>query len=319
MRFFPALDEVPAGFGPSAVTFGKFDGLHVGHRAIVDTLTAAARARSLTSTVVTFDRNPLSLLAPERNPRSLVSSRRKVELFDDAGVDAMVQLRFDLAFSRMPADDFIRTVLVDALDARVVLVGPGTRFGAGGRGTFDTLVEAARTMGFDVERLDPVGEGSEPVSSTRIRGALDRGEITDAARWLGRLPSVRGIVVHGQKRGRELGYPTANLSPDLEGFIPADGVYAGYLSVAGERLPAAISIGNNPTFEGVPQRQVEAHVLDADLDLYDLEVEVEFVDRIRGMEKFDSLPALITQMDNDTVRVRAALASHGGGSVPGRS
>lgn len=309
MRFFDSLGGIPAPMPPSVVTFGKFDGMHVGHRHVVDSLIATAARHGLESVAITFDRNPLSLLDPARCPESLVSNDQKRELFEREGIDTLVQLPFDREFSAMSADDFVRRVLVDALNARIVLVGPGTRFGAGGRGDLTRLSELGAELGFEVRQLDAhLDGGGRRVSSTRIRELLSVGDVVEATRLLGRFPSVRAMVVHGQQRGRALGYPTANLSPRLEGFIPADGVYAGRLVIDGRTMPAAISIGNNPTFEGVPERQVEAHVLDAEIDLYDRVVEVEFVERIRGMVKFDTLNALIDQMADDTSDVRDVLA-----------
>jgi len=309
MRFFDSPDGVPAAMLPSAVTFGKFDGMHVGHRHVVDSLIATAARHGLESVAITFDRNPLSLLDPARCPESIVSNDQKRELFEREGIDTLVQLPFDREFGAMSADEFVRRVLVEGLSARIVLVGPGTRYGAGGRGDFARLSELGADLGFEVRQLNAhLDDGDRRVSSTRIREVLAAGDVAEASRLLGRFPSVRAMVVHGQQRGRALGYPTANLSPRLEGFIPADGVYAGRLTVGGRTMPAAISIGNNPTFEGVPERQVEAHVLDEDIDLYDRVVEVEFVERIRGMVKFDTLNALIDQMATDTSDVRDVLA-----------
>lgn len=309
MRFFDSLDSIPSGFGPTAVTFGKFDGMHVGHRHVLDALLAVGVERGLEPAAITFDRNPLSVLAPERCPEAIASNTQKRELFERTGLGTLVQLPFDEALSSMSAGEFVERVLVEALDARVVLVGPGTRFGSGGRGDFALLSRLGAELGFEVQQLAPrLDDGDGLVSSTRIRELLAAGDVARAGRLLGRHPAVRSMVVHGQQRGRALGYPTANLSPRLEGFIPADGVYAGRLTVDGVTMPAAISIGNNPTFEGVPERQVEAYVLDEDLDLYDRIVEVEFVDRVRGMAKFDSLDELIAQMGRDTRDVRDVLA-----------
>lgn len=311
LSYFTALEDIPASFGPSAVTFGKFDGVHLGHLEVIGAVDAAARAHGLVSTVLTFDRNPLALLDPARAPERLFSSRQRREQLDAAGVDALVELPFDREFRSQTAEQFVERVIVGALHAKVLLVGPDTRFGAGGSGHFDTLVAMSGRLGFEVRQLPAYEDASSRISSTRIRGLLADGDVASAAALLGRNPFVRAIVVHGQKRGRALGYPTANLSPELEGMIPADGVYAGYLIVTtsgaprqGERMPAAISIGNNPTFDGVPARQVEAYVLDTEIDLYDLEVEVEFAERVRGMERFDSLDALIDRMGLDTQRVR---------------
>ena len=319
MLFFDSLEDVPTDFGPSCVTLGKFDGVHLGHRAVITALTEAATARSLTSVAITFDRNPLTVIDPERRPLALVSAAQRRELLEQTGLDVMVELAFDEKFSRKTPEEFIEGVLVGVLRAQLVLVGPDARFGVNGSGTFDTLVEHGRALGFDVMRLDPrLADHDRPASSTLIRQMLGEGDVRGAAAVLGRNPLVRSVVVHGQKRGRALGYPTANLDPALEGFVPADGVYAGYLTVVtgsggsgrierGERMPAAISVGNNPTFEGVPEKQVEAFVLDRTLDLYDRIVEVEFVERVRGMAKFDSLNELIDQMADDTQKVRGIL------------
>lgn len=305
--------EVPAGFGPSFVAIGKFDGVHTGHRAVIDRARVEA-ADGAQVVAVTFDRNPLSLLRPEKCPPDVIGPHQKLELLERAGVDATLLLTFDETLAAVPADAFVRRVLVDALAARTVLVGRDFRFGAGGAGDPDLLVRMGEEHGFRVDVVDDVRavHADRRVSSTWIREALAAGDIATAARLLGRAPSVWGEVVHGLKRGRELGYPTANLSPDLEGFVPADGVYAGWLiDVEGTRrisYPAAISIGTNPTFDDVHARQVEVYVLDeTDLDLYGHDVEVRFVERVRGMTAFDGVDALLVQMADDVERVRRIL------------
>jgi riboflavin kinase/FMN adenylyltransferase len=313
VQFFDSLAAVPAGFGPSAVTIGKFDGVHAGHRAVLAELRRVAAARDLVATVVTFDRNPLSLLAPERCPEALVSNAKKVELLDAASVDATLMLAFDKPFSEQPPEDFVRTVLVDALGARVVFVGEDFRFGARGSGTVELLDRLGSEYGFEVHHIKEVlapaglGAGSRRASSTWIRELLENGEVAAATVPLGRLHSIRSSVVHGERRGRELGYPTANLSPDIEGLIPRDGVYAAWATVPAGRFGAAVSIGNNPTFDGVPQRQVEAHLLDQKLDLYGAPIELEFVDYIRPMNKFESADALARQMSVDEEQIREIL------------
>lgn len=308
MRTFAGIDEVPAGFGPSAVTIGKFDGVHQGHRAVIGKLREVAGAGGLRSVVVTFDRNPLALLAPDRCPEALVSVRQKLGLLATTGVDAALVLPFDRALAGLAPEAFVRQVLVDALGARAVLVGADFRFGARGAGDVALLERLGDELGFSVELIDDVRpEGGRRVSSTWVRELLAEGDVRHAAELLGHAPTVSGIVVHGAARGRELGFPTANLSPESEGLIPADGVYAGWLTDAGTRYPAAISVGNNPTFEGVPRKQVEAYVLDRELDLYDRMVEVEFVDRIRGMIAFDSIDALISRMHTDVAVAREML------------
>ncbi len=309
MRVFRGLDTVPADFGPSAVTIGKFDGVHAGHRAVIQTLAEVAGARGLTPTVVTFDRHPLELLAPELCPPPLTGIEQKLDLLAGTGIDATLLLTFDRETADLSPEDFVESILVDRLHARVVLVGKDFRFGAQGAGDIELLERLGHRFDFSVSLIDDVRpEDGRRVSSTWIRELLAEGDVAHAARLLGHVPSVRGVVVHGAKRGRELGFPTANLSPDSEGLIPADGVYAGWLTDGGVRYPAAISVGNNPTFEGVPQRQVEAYVLDEDLDLYDHRVEVAFVDRIRGMVAFSGIDPLIEQMGADVATARTILA-----------
>jgi riboflavin kinase/FMN adenylyltransferase len=311
VQFFDSLAAVPAGFGPSAVTIGKFDGVHAGHRAVLAELRAVAARQRLVATVVTFDRNPLSLLAPERCPEALVSNTKKVELLEAAGVDATLMLPFDKAFSEQPPEDFVSSVLVDALRARVVFVGEDFRFGVRGSGNVALLDALGAEYGFEVQHIPEVpadaGAGSRRASSTWIRELLAEGRVAQAAVSLGRLHSIRSIVVGGERRGRELGYPTANLSPDIEGLIPRDGVYAAWATVPAGRFGAAVSIGNNPTFEGVPQKQVEAHLLDQKLDLYGHPIEIEFVDYIRPMNRFESAAALARQMRIDEEQIRDIL------------
>lgn len=308
MRIFRAPEDVPGDFGPSAVTVGKFDGVHAGHRAVIGTLKQVAEDRGLVSTVITFDRHPLQLLAPEKCPPSLVGLDQKLDLLAEVGLDAALVLTFDRSIADLDPEEFVRRILVDAVHARVVLVGRDFRFGSGGAGTVETLRQLGATYGFSVEIIDDVQpENGRRVSSTWIRELLADGDVSHAADLLGHVPVVRGTVVHGAKRGRQLGFPTANLSPESEGLIPADGVYAGWLTDGGERYPAAISVGNNPTFDGVPQKQVEAYVLDRELDLYDHRVEIAFVERIRGMVAFAGIEPLIEQMRDDIERVRGLL------------
>ncbi len=311
---FRSPDEVPEAFGPSVVAIGKFDGVHAGHRAVIERAQVDAASRDASVVAVTFDRNPLALLRPELCPPSLIGVTQKVRLLAETGVDAVMVLTFDQALAALSPAQFVANVL-RPLRTRSVLVGRDFRFGAGGAGTPETLAELGRDEGFHVEVVDDVRAVDEGrrVSSTWIRELMAEGDVERAARLLGRLPSVWGEVVHGLKRGRELGYPTANLSPALEGFLPADGVYAGWLVDEdaglrpGARYPAAISVGTNPTFDDVPVRQVEAYVLDETLDLYGHHVEVEFAHRVRPMVAFDGVEALMAQMADDVANVRAAL------------
>jgi riboflavin kinase/FMN adenylyltransferase len=308
MQFYSSLDQVPADFGPSAVTIGKFDGVHSGHRAVIGELLAMAGPLGLVPTVVTFDRHPLALLNPEACPPSLISNEQKIERLAAAGVETTLMLAFDRAFSQQAPEDFVRHVLVEALHAKIVFVGSDFRYGAKGRGTVETLAAAGDQLGFEIRLVDEVrAREGRRASSTWIREALAAGNVREAGELLGALPTVRSVVVQGEQRGRTLGYPTANLRPGPEGLIPADGVYAGWLSVDDEKLPAAISVGNNPTFEGVPARQVEAYVLDRDIELYGKTVEVSFVDYIRGMKKFFGVEELISEIEHDVSMVRDIL------------
>jgi riboflavin kinase/FMN adenylyltransferase len=311
--FFDGLGEVPNGFGPSAVTIGKFDGLHIGHQSVLRQLRELADQRGLTATVVTFDRNPLQLLAPDRCPDALVSNGQKRELLAGADVDATLMLHFDAELAALSPESFIENVLVDALHAQVLLCGADFRFGARGAGDVHLLQRSGVAHGFDVVILDDVhvagDSGERRASATWVRELLSEGRVREAARLLGRLPSIRSTVVHGEQVGRELGYPTANLDPDLEGYLPMDGVYATWAVIEGTSYASATSIGNNPTFDGIPQHRVETHLFDQTLDLYDRPIELQFVDYLRPMAKFDSVDALVDALHDDDARIRAILAA----------
>lgn len=316
MIVFRGPADVPEGYGPSVVAIGKFDGVHAGHRVLLERAKVDAAERGAKVVAVTFDRNPLAVLRPERCPEDLVGITQKLRLLADTGIDAVMVLTFDDALAALGAREFVSDVLVAPLATCAVLVGNDFRFGRGGEGTPEVLADLGRTFGFDVDVVDDVrsiGEGRR-VSSTWVRELLAVGDVETAAKLLGRPSAVWGEVVHGLKRGRELGFPTANLSPSLEGFVPADGVYAGWLVDeasglrSGIRYPAAISVGTNPTFDDVAHRQVEAYVLDESaLDLYGHDVEVQFVARVRGMVAFSDIDALARQMSDDVARVRQVL------------
>jgi riboflavin kinase / FMN adenylyltransferase len=309
MLRYHSVDAVPEDFGPSAVTIGKFDGVHAGHRAVIARLEELAAPEGLTTTVLTFDRNPLTLLRPEASPPALTSNEQKLDMLEAAGIDAALIVAFDRPFSERPPEEFVTGILVGALHARIILVGKDFRFGARGRGDVELLTALGGQLGFTVVVIDDVApSGDRRVSSTWIRELLSAGDVRGAAELLGALPAIRSVVVHGMQRGRTLGYPTANLSPEIEGFVPADGVYAAWLTVDGTRYAAAVSIGNNPTFEGVPEKQVEAHAIDqVGLDLYGKPAELAFVEYIRGMRKFSGPEALAEQMGADERRIREVL------------
>jgi riboflavin kinase / FMN adenylyltransferase len=302
------LAELPGDLGPTAVAVGKFDGVHLGHRAVLGRLADEAREHDLVPAVVTFDRNPLALLRPDQAPPPLVSVAQRLELLADAGVELTLMLAFDGALAALPPEEFAERYLFGGLRARAVLVGEDFRFGAHAAGDVALLERMAAERDARVVALPSVlGADAERVSTTRVRRLLAEGEVGEAARLLGRPHAVRAVVVHGLQRGRELGWPTANLHPDAEGLVPADGVYAGWATVDGERYPAAVSVGDNPTFEGVPARQVEAYLLDVDLDLYGRTLEVAFVARLRGNTAFTGIEALKAQIGRDVETTRELL------------
>lgn len=302
-------DEFPAALRPTAVTIGKFDGVHCGHQTIIELLREESDRRGLHPVVVTFDRHPMALFAPERCPAPILSQRQQLKQMATFGVDATVVLPFTREVAQLSAEEFVERVLIEQLDTKLLIVGRDFRFGHGGAGNVELLQRMGQERGFEVIVPEDIpGPTGRRASSTWLREALAAGDVELATQMLGRYHVVSGTVVHGAKRGRELGYPTANLDPEtVEGLIPADGVYAGWFRVGDEVYPTAVSVGNNPTFEGVPQRQVEAHLLDVDLDLYGQSVDIAFVQRIRGMEKFPSMDALIERMGHDVDETRTRL------------
>lgn len=312
MRIIERLDDiVPEEFaGGTCVAIGKFDGLHRGHQAILRRMREAAAAEGLTSVVVTFSNHPLSYLDPERVPFPLMSGEQRMEAFAAAGVDVCVCVRFDAELASIPADDFIAEILVGRLGARHIMLGADFRFGHLGTGDAALLERRAPELGYTTTVLGWVEDGIDgQVSSSKVRAAITSGDVAHAASMLGRPPAVRGEVVYGDARGRELGFPTANLGGRIEGLVPADGVYAGEVVIDGERYTAAISVGNNPTFTPDEQSRVEAFILDFDRDVYGRRIEVRFAERLRGMVRFDSLDALIEQMHADVARTRRVAGS----------
>ncbi len=300
----------------TAVTIGAYDGLHLGHRAVIAEVRRAAGARGLKSAVVTFDRHPASVVRPESAPKLLCDLDQKLELLESTGIDLAVVIHFDAERASETAEAFVHEVLVDCLRARTVIVGADFHFGKGRGGNVALLQQMGPELGFDVEGMALVDAGGAPavggerVSSTAIRKALQAGDVEQATALLGRPHEVRGTVAHGDKRGRELGFPTANVAVPGDILLPADGIYAGWLRRAdGSVLPTAISLGRRPTFyEEADTSLLEAHVLDFHGDLYDERVAVQFVTRLRGEEKFDSVEALVEQMERDVAAARSALA-----------
>jgi riboflavin kinase/FMN adenylyltransferase len=314
------LSDVPEGWGRSVVTIGVFDGVHLGHRRIVATAIEAARRFGLPVVVITFEPHPSEVIRPGSHPPLLCTVRRRAQLLAGLGADAVCVLPFTLEFSRLEPDEFVRTVLVERLHARWVVVGENFRFGHRAKGDIALLAELGEKYDFGAEAAPLLAEDGAQitVSSSVIRDHLAAGDVEGAARDLGRPHRVEGVVVRGHRRGRTLGYPTANLRTVPQAAIPADAVYAGWLLVLddegleAERWPAAISVGTNPTFEG-RQRVVEAYALDRDdLDLYGVQVAVDFAARLRGMEKFGTVEALTGQMRRDVDQARELVAGQAG-------
>ena len=306
--------ETPAALRPCVLTLGNFDGVHRGHRAVLNALVDAGHRLGLPAVAITFDPHPVAVLHPEQAPELIAPREIRDDLIADSGVDGLLVLDFTTEFAQQTPEDFVRAVFVRGLDARCVVVGLDTRFGYRNSGDVSTLADLGEQFGFEVVALDDVGEG-ERFSSTVVRRHLRAGEVEEAARILGRPHRVVGTVVHGNHRGRSLGYPTANLSADSLGLVPLEGVYAGWLTRLdldeGQRdrtMPAAISVGTNPTFETHDRRTVEAYVLDRDdLDLYDERVMVEFTAHIRPTLKFESVDELLEAMGGDVARCRELL------------
>jgi riboflavin kinase/FMN adenylyltransferase len=294
-----------------------FDGVHRGHRALLDRLAAEAAARGVPAAAVTFDRHPLAVLRPGSEPPLLTPLDRKVELLGQAGMAAVLVLEFTRELSQVAAEAFAAAVLFDSLAARAVVVGGNFRFGHKAAGDPALLAELGRPRGIEVIAVPLHADGSQPVSSTRIRAQLAEGDVAAAAALLGRPHSVEGVVVVGDRRGRRLlGIPTANLDTPPAGIaLPADGVYAGHLTDQADQIarPAAISVGTNPQFG--TDRRVEAHVLDFDGDLYGHRVSVGFATRLRGQATFADVEELITQMRSDIDQARRLLSSPPGGTV----
>jgi len=310
VRVWHSLDEVPADLGRTVVAIGNFDGVHLGHQHVIRRAREVADADGLRVVVVTFDPHPMAVLRPDHAPSTLTDLDARCRLLVQAGADDVFVIRFSREIAAWSPEEFIQRILVDGLHARRVVVGANFRFGNRASGDVASLVRAGTAGGFDVDPVALDG-GPQVWSSTYVRTCLAAGDVEGAAEALGRPYGVSGVVVVGDRRGRELGYPTANV-PVGRLAVPADGVYAGWLRVVddegGQPMPAAISVGTNPTFDGERERRVEAYVLDrTDLDLYGKLVEISFVARIRGMVKFDGLEALVATMRDDVDRSRVLL------------
>ncbi len=290
----------------TAVAIGKFDGLHLGHQQLLHELVDYAQESGLVPAVITFDRHPKALLDPENCPRPLIGPKQKAQQMRAAGVEVLLTLPFTAELASLSPKDFIEKV-VAPLGAQMIFVGQGFRFGNHGIGNIEDLRKHGPEFGFRVREVAHVEAAGRKISSTDLRAILDAGKVEVASLLLGRNHQVTGLVEHGRKLGRTLGFPTANISRSAEGYLPGDGVYAGYLYADGVRYPAAHSVGTNDTVGEVP-KVLESHVIGRDdLDLYDLEVTCEFVAQVRGWAKFDSLEELIAQIAVDVQKASEIL------------
>lgn len=319
IAYYPG--ECPAPVEGSVVTIGAFDGVHLGHRRLIERVRRTADEIGASSVVVTFDRHPASVVRPGSAPLLLTDLGQKLSLLGSSGVDMVLVVHFDAERAAEAAEAFVDEVLVGCLNARAVVVGHDFHFGRNREGDVALLQRMGARRGFDVTGIRLVSSGVRgvdatelaalgPISSTGIRRLIGEGEVSAAAELLGRWYQLQGIVAHGDKRGRELGFPTANLEVDKAMQLCADGVYAGwYLRPDGTRHQTAISVGRQPTFyESRPFSLVEAHLVDFQGDLYDEVGTVELVARLRGQEKFSSVEALIDQMTADVAQTRRTLA-----------
>jgi riboflavin kinase / FMN adenylyltransferase len=299
-----------AGQGPSVVTVGVFDGVHKGHQALMARVVEVGRERGATPAVLTFDRHPLEIVAPEKRPPLITTLHQRAAVMEQVGIELLLVLSFDERMRRLSAERFVRRYVVDALHAVHVVVGANFRFGYRHAGTVDTLRRLGERFGFGVEIFSLVGKGEQTLSSSLIRRQLIAGEVEAVAEELGRPFRLEGEVEAGAGRGRKLGIPTANVRVAPGFILPRTGVYAGWLEWKGERHPAAINVGFNPTFEDRSEPVVEAHILgDFHADLYGEVVGVDFTHRLRDEVKFPDADAMMVQVDRDLAQARELLGA----------
>ncbi|HEX8627132.1 MAG TPA: bifunctional riboflavin kinase/FAD synthetase [Catenuloplanes sp.] len=318
MRRWRGYEAAPGGWGRSVVTIGVFDGVHRGHQATIGHAVKRARDLGLQSVVLTFDPHPSEVVRPGSHPAVLTEPAYQAELIEALGVDVLCVVPFTPAFSRLPAEAFVHDVLVEHLHAALVVVGENFRFGHKAAGDMALLERLGRTFGFGVDAAPLITDSGTVFSSTYIRACVDAGDVRAAAAALGRAHRLAGVVVRGDQRGRQIGFPTANLMTHRYAAVPADGVYAAWLirgvdrrggaAAGGQALPAAVSIGTNPTFAG-RERRVEAYVLDFDGDLYGERVSLDFVRQLREMRRYDGVEPLVRQIHQDVAQTREVLCT----------
>ncbi len=308
---YDGLETVIRPFARSTVAIGTFDGIHLGHQAIIRTAIRDAHTHQRPSVVFTFDRHPSELLAPDRAPDYLTTPQQRNRYMEELGIDALVVATFDRALADLSPDNFVERILVGALGASTIVVGENFVFGRNRSGDVRFLEVARQRFGYALIALKPVVVGDAPASSTRVRELLRAGTLTEAEQVLGHDYWLAGTVVEGRRLGRQLGYPTANLALQHRQVVPRDGIYAVHARIDdGPLLQGACSIGNRPTIPGAGH-SIETHLLDFHEDIYGRDMEVRFVQRLRAEEKFDSLDALRLQIAQDVEQARAALAQSG--------
>jgi riboflavin kinase / FMN adenylyltransferase len=306
VQIWRSLADVPADLGATVVVIGNFDGVHLGHQRVLARARETADERGLPVVAVTFDPHPMAVLRPEHAPTQLTAVERRAELLGEAGADHVLALPFDRDMASWSPEEFMQRVLVEAVHAAVVVVGANFRFGNKAAGDVATLRAYGADHGFAADGI-PLDGGPMVWSSTYIRTCLAAGDVAGAAEALGHPYAVRGVVVEGDRRGRDLGFPTANVPTDGMTAVPADGVYAGRLRRldTGESFPAAISVGTNPTFvPGAREITIEAYLLDFDGDLYGQRLRLEVLARLREERRFASADELVAQIHQDIARTR---------------
>jgi riboflavin kinase / FMN adenylyltransferase len=307
VRTYRSLDDVPAAPAGRALALGTFDGVHVGHRRVIESALKRAGERGLISTVVTFDPHPLRILRPDEPPRLLTSTDQKIALVTELGVDELVAIPFTPELSRQSAEDFCDQVLVGVLGARSVSVGANFHFGHGAAGDAGLLRGRPE---FDTDVVELVEQDGDSISSSRIRALVEAGDVAGATGLLGAPYSIAGPVIEGARRGRDLKMPTANVEPPADVILPAPGIYAAIATADGvQPTPAAVSIGVRPTFEDAGALLVEAHLIGFDGDLYGRTLRLAFLERLRDEVRFDSADELVDQMRRDVEQATAIAAA----------
>jgi riboflavin kinase / FMN adenylyltransferase len=303
MEIFRHIEEPKLSASRTVVTLGNFDGVHLGHQALIRHTVEEGKRLGVPSVVLTFEPHPLKLLAPARAPKLILLHKDKMRLFQSFGVDIVVIQNFDESFAALEAPDFVRSFLVERLRSKKLWVGRDLRFGKGRKGTVENLVQWGTRYDFEVGAVEPIVVDQERVSSSRIRQLVEEGRVEEATPLLGRYHFVSGKVVSGHRRGRELGFPTANIASRNE-VLPQDGIYATLLQIGEESLSSVSSVGVNPTF-GPAARTIESFVLNFDRSIYGESVRLSFVKRIREEKKFDSVEQLISQMRGDVTAAQS--------------